>query len=80
VHLVNFPVGKPVNSGWRHIGRNLVPVSDIGLKLTLAADEHVREARLASSETVLAVEEKGGVAHVVVPRLVDHEIVVFELT
>jgi hypothetical protein len=27
VHLVNLPVGKPVNSGWRQIGRNLVPVS-----------------------------------------------------
>ena len=79
VHLVNFPVGKPVNSGWRHIGRNLVPVSDIAVRLTLRSGELVREARLATSEEVLAVEYGDGAAHVVVPRLFDHEILVFEL-
>jgi hypothetical protein len=79
VHLVNFPVGKPVNSGWRHIGRNLVPVSDIAVRLTRRSGELVREARLATSGAVLAVEYSDGAAHVVVPRLVDHEIVVFEM-
>ena len=80
VHLVNFPVGKPVNSGWRHIGRNLVPVTDIAVRLTVPACQRVRQARLASSEAAIAVEEQHGIAHVVVPRLFDHEIVVFELS
>jgi hypothetical protein len=80
VHLVNFPVGKPVNSGWRHIGRNLVPVTDIAVRLTVPACQRVRQARLASSEAAIAVEERHGIAHVVVPRLFDHEIVVFELS
>lgn len=79
VHLVNFPVGKPVNTGWRQIGRNLVPVRDIAVTIALRDGERVREARLATTEQVLAVEQKVGSAHVIVPRLDDHEIVVFEL-
>jgi hypothetical protein len=79
VHLVNFPVGKLVNTGWRHIGRNLVPVTDVVVKLALAPGERVREARLATSEQPIAVEERDHVARVVVPRVEDHEIVVFEI-
>lgn len=79
VHLVNFPVGKPLNTGWRPIGRTLVPVSDIRVSLALAAGETVREARLATTEQPLTVEQRDGKAVVVVPRLQDHEIVVFEL-
>lgn len=79
VHLVNFPVGKPVNTGWRHIGRNLVPVSDIAVKLTLREGERVREVRLATSGEALSLHYKDGVAEVRVPRLGDHEIVVFEM-
>jgi len=79
VHLVNLPVGKPLNTGWRQIGRNLVPVPDIAVRLALGPGEHVREARLATSEQPLAVEEKNGATHVTVPRLLDHEIVIFEL-
>ena len=54
VHLVNFPVGKPVNTGWRQIGRNLVPVRDIAVTIALRDGERVREARLATTEQVLA--------------------------
>jgi hypothetical protein len=79
VHLVNLPVGKPVNSGWRQIGRNLVPVTDITVRLPLEPGERLREARLASSEEVLEARESAGRVQVVVPRLLDHEIVVFEL-
>jgi hypothetical protein len=79
VHLVNFPVGKPVNTGWRHIGRNHVPLQDIAVTVALRGGERVREARLATTEEVLAVEQNAGSAHVIVPRLDDHEIVVFEL-
>ena len=68
--LVNFPLGKPVNTGWRHIGRNLVPVSDIAVRLALARGERVREARLATSEERLDVRERDGWAEVVVPKLV----------
>lgn len=80
VHLVNFPVGKPLNTGWRPIGRNLLPLSNIALRLALGPGERVREARVASSEQVLAVKQRDALAEVVVPRLEDHEIVVFELT
>jgi hypothetical protein len=79
VHLVNMPVAKPVNTGWRHIGRNLVRVSDIHVGLALAPGERVREARLATTGQALAVRHEGARARVVVPLLDDHEIVVFEL-
>jgi hypothetical protein len=68
-----------VNTGWRHIGRNLVPLQDIAVTVALLGGERVREARLATTEEVLAVEQNAGSAHVIVPRLDDHEIVVFEL-
>jgi hypothetical protein len=35
--------------------------------------------RLATTEAVLTVEQNAGSARVMVPRLDDHEIVVFEL-
>jgi hypothetical protein len=79
VHLVNFPLDKPLNTGWRHIGRNVVPVSNIAVKLSLADAERVREVRLATSEQVLPVQVASGRAEVVVPHLIDHEIVIFEL-
>jgi hypothetical protein len=79
VHLVNFPLDKPLNTGWRHMGRNLVPVSNIAVRLSLADGERVREARLATSEQALPVQAARGQAEVVVPHLHDHEIVIFEL-
>lgn len=80
VHLVNFPVGKPVSTGWRHIGRNLVTVGDIEVKLGLASGERVREARIATTGERLAVRHERSCAAVTVPRLVDHEIVVFDIS
>jgi type 1 glutamine amidotransferase len=79
VHLVVFPVGKPVNTGWRHIGVNLVPATNIVVKLALRDGESVREVRLASSEETLPLQGTNGFAEVVVPRVADHEIVVFEM-
>jgi hypothetical protein len=78
VHLVNFPVGKPVSTGWRPIGRNLVPVADIRVKLALSEGERLREVRLATTEERLDIERSDGAVSIVVPRLQDHEIVVFE--
>jgi hypothetical protein len=40
----------------------------------------VREVRLATSETKLPVQGSNGVVEVVVPRVADHEIVIFELS
>jgi hypothetical protein len=80
VHLVNFPVGKPVSTGWRHIGRNLVPLAAVEVKLGIAAGERVREARLATTGETLEVRHEHALASVTVPRLVDHEIVVFDIT
>ncbi len=79
VHLVVFPVGKPVNTGWRQIGRTLVPVSDVAVRVALRAGVSVREVRLASSEATLPLRRLDGYAEVIVPRVADHEIVVFEL-
>ena len=79
VHLVVFPVGKLLNTGWRPIGRTLVPVSNIDVKLTLREGERVREVRVASTEATLPLQGTNGIAHVVVPHVADHEIVIFEL-
>ena len=79
VHLINFPVGKQLNTGWRHAGRTIVPLSDIAVSLKLAAGARLREVRVASTEKILAVMQNGDWARVVVPRLDDHEIVIFEL-
>jgi hypothetical protein len=80
VHLVVFPVDKPVNTGWRHPGRNLVPVANVAVRLALRDGESVREVRLASSGRTLPLQGTNGVAEVIVPHLADHEIVIFELS
>lgn len=79
VHLINFPVGKHLNTGWRHAGRTIVPLSNVAVRVKLAAGEKVREVRVASSEAAIACVEKGGWACVTVPALADHEIIIFEL-
>jgi hypothetical protein len=79
VHLINFAVGKHVNTGWRHPGRNLVPVQDIRVRLRVSPGEKLRAVRSATDEAVLPHHVAGAWAEVTVPRLQDHEIVVFEL-
>lgn len=79
VHLINLPLDKPLNTGWRHPGRNLVQAYDIGLRLRPPAGRRIVSVRLASTETALEMNVRDGVCAVVVPRLDDHEIVVFEL-
>ena len=79
VHLINLPLDKPLNTGWRHPGRNLVEVRDIAVRLRPAAGQHVKSARLASSETLLPLSMIGGAVKVTIPKLADHEIVIFEL-
>ena len=79
VHLINLPLEKPLNTGWRHPGRNLVEVRDIVVRLRPAAGQHVKSARLASSETLLPLSMIGGAVKVTIPKLADHEIVIFEL-
>ena len=78
VHLINFAIGKPLATGWRPIGRNFVPVHDVTVR-TRCARSRLREARLASSEAPLAVTYDGAWAQVSVPRLEDHDIVIFEM-
>ncbi len=80
VHLINLPLDKPLNTGWRHPGRNLVEVRDIVVRLRPAAGQRVNSARLASSETALPMSMIGGAFKVTVPKLADHEIVIFELS
>jgi hypothetical protein len=79
VHLINFPVGKHLNTGWRHAGRTIVPLRDIAVRIKLAAGEHVHEVRAGSNESKLTVVMDGAWARVTVPALDDHEIVIFEL-
>ena len=79
VHLINLPIDKPLNTGWRHPGRNLVEVRDIVVRLRLAAGQRVKTARLASSEALLPLSVIGGAFKVTVPKLSDHDIVIFEL-
>ena len=79
VHLINLPLDKPLNTGWRHPGRNLVEVRDIVVRLRPPAGQQVKSARLATNETLLAFAMRDGACEVIVPTLADHEIVVFEL-
>jgi hypothetical protein len=79
VHLINFPVAKQLSTGWRHAGRTIVPLSGIPVRVKLDAGAQVREVRVASSEQVIACVRKGDWAHVTVPALNDHEIIIFEL-
>ena len=79
LHLINFPVGKALNTGWRHAGRTIVPVHDIAVRVKVATGARLREVRLASNEQALAITQHGDWASVRVPRLEDHEIVIFEL-
>ena len=79
VHLINFPVAKPLSTGWRHPGRTLVPLRDIAVRYRPAAGESVREVRLASNEEKLQLTLRDGWAEFKVPQLDDHEIVIVEL-
>lgn len=79
VHLINLPLDKPLNTGWRHPGRNLVEVRDIVVRLRLPPGQRVKLARLASTETALPLSVHQGAFKVTVPKLTDHEIVVFDL-
>ena len=79
VHLINLPVDKPLNTGWRHPGRNLVPVPDIEVKLRLDRGERIREVRAATNEERLDCVAAADWVHVRVPHLSDHEIIVFEI-
>jgi hypothetical protein len=78
VHLINLPLDKPLNTGWRHPGRNLVPVRGISVRLRPPAGQRVAAVRLASTEAQLEVKMHHGACAVTVPELTDHEIVVFE--
>lgn len=78
VHLVNLPLDKPLNTGWRHPGRNLVPVRDIGVRLRRPAGRRVTKVHLASSGAQLKATMINDVCAVMVPELADHEIVVFD--
>lgn len=78
VHLVNFPVGKHLNTGWRHPGTSIHPVSGIVVSLGCGASERVRSVSVASNETRLVPTLRDGRVEVVVDTLDDHEIVVFE--
>ena len=80
VHLINLPLDKPVNTGWRHPGRNLVPVHGIKVRLRQPQDGvRVQSVTLASSGATVAMEIRGDVCEVSVPVLDDHEIVIFNL-
>jgi len=78
VHLINFPVGKHLNTGWRHPGTAIHPVSGIGVSLRAEPGVRLRAAHLATSGEALEWRFAGGRIDVTVPHLDDHEIVVFE--
>lgn len=79
VHLINLPLDKPLNTGWRHPGRNLVPVHDIRIRLRPAGGKRVASVRLASTGAPLIMAKHDSACEVTVAALADHDIVVFEL-
>jgi hypothetical protein len=78
VHLVNFPVGKHLNTGWRHPGTSIHPVAGIVVSLCCEPGQRLRSVRVASTGTELMPVLRDGRVEVSVDRLDDHEIVVFE--
>jgi len=78
VHLINFPVGKHLNTGWRHPGTAIRPVSGIRVSLRIEPGLRLRAVRQATDDRPLEPRINGDRVEVVVPHLDDHEIVVFE--
>lgn len=78
IHLINFPVSKSVNSGWRHPGGNLIPQENISIRVMEPAGKKIKEVRLASNESCIEYQTNSNWIEVVVPVLHDHEIVIFE--
>lgn len=79
VHLINLPLNKPLNTGWRHPGKNLVSVRDIKIRLRMLQAGHLPvTVRLASTGKSLEVNAHDDSCEVNVPELLDHEIVIFE--
>jgi len=78
VHLINLPVGKSLNTGWRHPGGNLIAQTNIVVRVKLAAHQTLKEVRLASNESLLQVRHHQAWHEVVIPQLDDHDIVIFE--
>lgn len=75
VHLINYPVGIHLNTGWRRPGQTIIPAKDITVKLKI---ENLTKVRLLNSNLTLEPKYVNGWAEVTVPELSDHEIVVFE--
>jgi hypothetical protein len=78
IHLINFPVSKSVNSGWRHPGGNLIPQENITIKIKPPLNRKIKEVRLASSELRIQYQHQDDWVEVLVPLLQDHEIVIFD--
>jgi hypothetical protein len=76
VHLVNL-----THAGtWRAPVDELTPVGEQRITLRLPAGRRPAEARLLVAGTGAALGEDGGAATVTVPSVLDHEVVVVELT
>jgi hypothetical protein len=78
IHLINFPVSKSVNSGWRHPGGNLIPQENISIRVMEPTGKKIKEVRLASNESCIKYQSNSNWIEAVVPVLHDHEIVIFE--
>jgi hypothetical protein len=76
VHLIIMPLNKPLNTGWRHPGQNLVAARDVLVRLRCGS-KRVASAQLASSGEHVEVALVAGAWQVTVPEVTDHEIVVF---
>lgn len=79
LHLINFPVDKPLSTGVRNVGRRIVPVTSITVRLRLAPGEAVRSVHSLAQGAPLAFTAVDEVVQVTAPTLNDHEVLVFEL-
>jgi hypothetical protein len=75
VHLINFPVGIPLDTGWRRPGQTIIPVKDIVVRLKI---EKLVKVKLLNNDISLTPKYENGWAQVTIPEMTDHEIVVFE--
>ena len=75
VHLVNFTNPMMMKGPMRE----LTPVGEQRVRMKLAAGEKAGKTRLLVSGKSPSVKVAGGYAEVIVPSVLDHEVVVLEL-
>jgi hypothetical protein len=74
LHLVNLTSA----GSWRQPVHELIPIGSLTVKLQLPANAGPRRARLLVADRSFAAKRNAGWARVIVPSILDHEVLVLE--